>query len=101
MTDDARTDGEYDDRPRTHRYHHDGDGAITTTVAFAVADVDDVDPSRMEPLYSVVDPELLEALGRDDRQVSGDVMFDYRGHRVTVDSDGGIVVRAAAPGESP
>lgn len=92
--DGARTDGS-----RTHRLQHEGGGTIATTIVLAIAEIDGVDPTEMEPLYGSVEPELLEALCEDDRPISGDVMFTYRGHRVTVDSDGGILVRQTVNGD--
>lgn len=89
--DDSRTDGS-----RSRRVQYDGSGSIATTIVLAIAEIDDADPTEMEPLYGSVDPELLNSLVNDDRGISGDVMFTYRGYRVTVDSDGGIVVTPAS-----
>lgn len=96
MMDDGSTDGLQTEGPRTHRFQHQGDGLVATTVALAVAEVDDVDPTAMEPLYGAVDPGLLERLTDGGRQLTGDVMFTYRGYRVTVDSDGGVLLAPAA-----
>lgn len=85
MTDDTHPDLE------THRVQHHRQEPVTTTVVLAVAELDGVDPTAMEPLYEAVDPALLEALDGGG-PVSADVTFDYRGYRVTVDSDGGVAV---------
>lgn len=92
--DDVRTDGS-----RTRKIRYEGDGSIATTIVLEIAGMEGTDPTEMEPLYGAVDPELLEALCADDRQVSGDVMFTYRGHRVTVVSDGGILIRREENGD--
>lgn len=89
--DDARTDGS-----PGRRLQHEGPGSVATTVVLAIADLDDIDPTEMAPLYESVDPELLEALLDDERRVSGDVMFTHCGYRVTVDACGEILVTAAS-----
>lgn len=96
---DNPVDGARADGSRARRFRHDGDGSIATTIVLAVAELDDADPTEMEPLYGSVDPDLLNALTTDDRPVSGDVMFTYRGYRVTVDSDGGILITRPADGD--
>lgn len=95
MIDDTRPDG--DRRTGTFRFQHDGEGSISTSVVLAIAELDGVDPTEMELLYAAVDPDLLDAVHRSDRPDAADVAFDYRGYRVTVDSDGGIVVRGCRP----
>lgn len=100
MIDEGSVDAARADGYRTRRLRHEGSGSVATTIVLAIAEIDGVDPTEMEPLYGAVDPELLEALCDDDRQMSGDVMFTYRGHRVTVDTDGTIVVAPAAGRDS-
>lgn len=87
------TDLRYDRETETLRVHPDEANDVRTAIVLAVAEIEDRDPLDMTPLYHAVSPDLLEQLATSDHRVSGDMMFDYYGHRVLVDSDGGIVVR--------
>lgn len=87
------TDLRYDRETETLRVHPDGASDVRTAIVLAVAEIEDLDPLEMTPLYHAVSPDLLERMATSDRRVSGDLMFDYYGHRVVVDSDGGVVVR--------
>lgn len=99
--DETAVDGAHADGSLTRRFQHDGPGSVATTLVLAIAEIDGVDPTEMEPIYHSVDPDLLDALCGSDRQMTGDVMFTYRGYRVTVDSHGGIVVERAAEQDRP
>lgn len=94
MVDGSGEGGRSDER--THRFQYDGEGSITSTIVLAIADLDGVDSAEMEPLYSAVDPGLLDAIEQADGSVSADVMFTYRGYRVTFDSDDNIVISPSA-----
>lgn len=98
MIDDTSADAARADESRTRRLKHEASGSITTTIVIAIAEMEGVDPTEMEPLYGSVDPALLEAVCSDEGQVTGDVVFTYRGYRVTVDSDGGTLIRPATTG---
>jgi hypothetical protein len=88
MMDDAST--ESNQPTRTHRFRHGDEESVTASVALAVAEVDGVDPTEMEPLYTTVDPALLDALDATGYANTADVTFNYHGYRVRVDSDGDI-----------
>ena len=74
-------------------------GSLSQAVVEAVAqredvDVTEIEPPEYEPLYTVVDPEALDALfssttGGATRPV-GSVTFTYAGYDVRVHSDGEI-----------
>ena len=74
-------------------------GSVSQAVVEAIAqreevDVTEIEPPEYEPLYSVVDPEALDALfssttGGSSRPM-GAVSFTYAGYDVTVHSDGEI-----------
>lgn len=89
------TELRYDRENNTLRIHPGETSDVRTAVVFAVAEIEGLDPLEMKPLYDAVSPDLLEDVATADRRVSGDVMFNYYGHRVIVDSDGGVVVRIA------
>lgn len=93
MIDDTGSPGSGD---RIHRVEHDGDGSFAGAVALAVADLDGIEVTEMEPLYGAVDPSLLDAVERASDDVSARVTFTYRGYRITVDSGGTIEVSPAA-----
>lgn len=64
------------------------------TVLDAVAAVERTDPNDLTPpLYSVVDPEALDAFVESLNGRAGRVEFVYRGHLVTVGGSGVISVR--------
>lgn len=96
MIDETPLDRAWTDGSRVRRLRHEGPGSVATTIVRAIADLDGVDPTEMDPLYGSVDPDLLQALLDDDRRVTGDVMFTYRGYRVTVGTDGDIVITEAS-----
>ena len=74
-------------------------GSVSQAVVEAIAqreevDVTEIEPPEYEPLYTVVDPEALDALfssttGGASRPM-GAVSFVYAGYNVTVHSDGEI-----------
>lgn len=66
--------------------------AVIETVAVA----SDREPTRLPPLYGVIDPDALDALRGPESSVRGagtvQLTFPYAGHEVTVRSDGEVVV---------
>lgn len=75
------------------------DGSVSHAVVEAVADregvdVTDLEPPAFEPLYTVVDPDALDAVFAPThdgkRRTSGSVTFEYEGYTVTVNSDGTV-----------
>jgi hypothetical protein len=84
----------------TFRYEIDANERPSEAVVLAVAAVDNCDPLELTPpLYHVVDPDALDALFApiaDPRARSnGHVVFDYRGHEITIRSDRQIEVRTS------
>jgi len=67
--------------------------AIIETVAEAV----DGEPTTIDPLYEYVDPDALDVVVRSKSIRAGGepttVSFDFADQRVTVHSDGRVVVR--------
>jgi len=62
-----------------------------------ISDLEGVDPVELSPpLYSVIDPEALDALfhsaSDDTPQTSGHVQFVYRGYEIRVQNDGEIAI---------
>ncbi|WP_135830284.1 HalOD1 output domain-containing protein [Halorussus halobius] len=82
--------------------------SLSEGVIAAVAAASDTDPLSLvradegdfEPLYSVIDPDALDAIfhGSDSgsRASDGRVTFTYHGHEVQVDGDGRITVARTA-----
>lgn len=73
--------------------------SVSQAVVEAVSEREGVDltefePPEFDPLYTVVDPEALDALfapthGGEER-TDGSVTFEYEGYTVTVHSDGRV-----------
>lgn len=80
------------------RTHHNWDetGGISATIIDAVAAIVGREPTSLQPLYEVVDPDalddLLRSLHRTEMDGGGSVNFSYNGCEVTVDADGTITV---------
>lgn len=72
---------------------------VSTKVAVAVAEVKDVEPTELPPLYRRIDPEALDRLfqprGAARPPVEGHVAFTLAGCDVVVDSDGQVTVTPA------
>ena len=82
-----------------YRAEHDFDGSasLTTTVVHALADCMNVDVTDGSlSLYDSVDPDALDALFRPrydgNSRSGGTVAFSVADHRVTVRSDGEILI---------
>lgn len=76
----------------THHVHYDP-GAATSpseTLVIAVADIADVDPLSLKPLYESVDPHALDNLVDSDELsgVGGQLTFAFGGYDVTVRASG-------------
>ncbi|WP_418281497.1 HalOD1 output domain-containing protein [Halorubrum sp. DTA98] len=74
----------------------------STAVVGAVATVAGNDPLDIEPLYSTVDPDALDALFDRRKPVVGDLhtRFTLDGYDVTLSSYGSVVVRPPNTDES-
>lgn len=81
-------------------YDRDGPDDLTTVVVETVAAAEGVDMTaiRSPPLFEVVDTSAIEAgffgpeTSGENRDSVGRVDFEYRGFRVTVRSDGWVLV---------
>ncbi|MFB6107604.1 MAG: HalOD1 output domain-containing protein [Haloplanus sp.] len=103
MTDENApdVDGETQWHVVTQRaYDRESPDDLTTIIIGAVADAEGVEMTTIrEPaLYEVVDTSAIEdsffgpRVGGERRDSGGSVHFVYRGHRVTVRSDGWVQV---------
>ena len=81
----ASTDGTRptDASVETYRARFGADRCPSTAVVEVVASLADEEPTRLDPLFSVVDPDALDAVARSPE---GDVTvsFTYAGYDVTV-----------------
>lgn len=59
---------------------------ITETILSEVADEEGVDPLELEPLYTSVDPEALQALWEPPSDVNR-VEFEYAGYEVIIEDE--------------
>ncbi|MFW6385183.1 MAG: HalOD1 output domain-containing protein [Halodesulfurarchaeum sp.] len=82
--------------PVTDTFHaqHDSqrDDSIVATVVETVATATGDPPDDLRAMYSVLDPDALEAILATDGESHVEVEFLYEGRSVTVTSDGDVVV---------
>lgn len=81
--------------PATESFHARFDaefGDPVVAVVCAAAAATNRDPTAMPPLYATIDPEALTALVASVRETHTRIAFPYEGCRVTVSSDGTVVV---------
>ncbi|MFC5135063.1 MULTISPECIES: HalOD1 output domain-containing protein [Haloferacaceae] len=67
------------------------DTSVCVAIVEAVSTVTGTEPTRLDPLYGVVDTDALERLvesGGTDTEIT----FSFEGCRITVFGDGGVVV---------
>lgn len=100
----ASTHVEFDETHGIYRTEFDfHTRPATEAVIDAIATASGSDPLELTPLYSVVDPDALEALFTptvaSSSQIEGSVTFTLDGHHVTVHSYGIITVESADEGE--
>lgn len=68
-------------------------GSVSERVVKAVATFYEVESTDLDPLYSVIDPDALDALftsSRAGRRLTGVVTFQYENVTVSVNGDGTI-----------
>ena len=84
----------YDPAKRTHHHRHDwqDSDSVCLAVVETVSTVTGTDPNSMEPLYSVLDADALEAFLSSARSGTVHVSFTFEGCSVTVASDGTVDV---------
>ena len=80
------------------------DTPASTAVVETVAVACDCEPTELDPLYEVVDPDALDAVVRssgDGPVVGGTtVTFEVADRSVTIDDGGAVVVRPAGSGSN-
>jgi hypothetical protein len=82
--------------------HWTGARPISAEVVAAVAEGSGRETSDVQPLYTVLDPDALDALFDYGQTPAWEGQFSFRldGYRVTVDHTGEIVVEEPAEGAS-
>ncbi|WP_435092746.1 HalOD1 output domain-containing protein [Halorubrum sp. N11] len=68
-------------------------GSVSVRVVEAVSTFYEVETTDLDPLYSVIEPDALDALfasSRTDRSQKGEITFQYENVVVSVDADGTI-----------
>ncbi|MFC6767787.1 HalOD1 output domain-containing protein [Natrinema soli] len=75
------------------------DTSLSMTVIDLVAEADDADPLDLDPLYDVIDPDMLDSL--PDADGFSGLEFVYQGYIVSVtDGNDGVEVTLAETGVS-
>lgn len=89
---------EYNPETGTYHIYRTGDNPlpISDIVVRTLAAVTGREPTEIEPLYHVVDPEALDALFQGESDSASNridhISFPLEGHEVTVYADGEIVI---------
>lgn len=73
---------------------------ISIEIVERVADREGVDPTDLEPLYDVVDPEALETLVDGACDGTIEVEFSYYGYEIVVDGNGTVSIDDEPPSET-
>ncbi|MDS0281204.1 HalOD1 output domain-containing protein [Haloarcula onubensis] len=70
------------------------DGSLSTTVVEAVAAAKGLDPLDLSPLYRVLDPDVIDAIGETTTVPAPglELAFSWEGCRVCVRADGEVAV---------
>lgn len=93
MTDTPATDGgtdfESSGRRRQRVYDRGREEAPSEAVVHAVADLTGTDPLDLEPLYHVIDPDVLDGVFLRDPEgvVEAEITIEYNECTVTVTPD--------------
>lgn len=71
------------------------DGPLSDTVISAVTEATGIDPLDLPPLYRVVDPDMLDRVGRSQAATPSalEIRFRWAGSHVSVRADGEVLVR--------
>ncbi|WP_049914358.1 HalOD1 output domain-containing protein [Haloterrigena salina] len=64
----------------------EADEDLSMAVIELVADASGIDPIELDPLYNVIDPEVIDTLSSSSGFSS--LEFEYAGHTVVVDGTG-------------
>jgi len=88
---------QYDSSRELYRASFDSDAEpVSDVVVRTVAAVTGESVEDLEPIDTVVDPIIFDALVRRRRRHI-ELSFTYHGHKIIVDSDGEIIVLALSP----
>lgn len=80
------------DQPPDFTYELDPDESVAEGVIEATTEVTNHETTSLDPLYSVIDPDALNALFRPGHSGSPQVTFQYNGCEIQVTSDRNIVI---------
>lgn len=82
------------EQPSEFTFELDPDETVTDGVIEAVSEVSNHEATSLDPLYSVIDPDALDALFDPGYSGNPQVAFRYNGCEVRVISDRKIVIRS-------
>jgi hypothetical protein len=82
--------------------HGPGDPTMSTRIVAAVAEATDCDPGEVQPLYTVLDPDVVDALFEYGQSPGweGQLTVTLDGYRVTVTERGEVSVEPPAGTET-
>lgn len=81
------------EQPTELTYELDPDETVTEGIIKATAAAYNLEPTSLDPLYSALDPDALDALFNPGHSGNPKVEFQYNGCDVHVTSDRKIVIR--------
>lgn len=81
------------EQPSEFTYELDPDESVTDGVIEAVAAAANQEPTSLDPLYSILDPDALDTLFKPEYSANPQVTFQYNGCLVQVISDEKIEIR--------
>lgn len=87
------------EQPSEFTYELDPDQPVSEGVIEATSAVSNHEPTSLDPLYSVIDPDALDALFEPGNSGSPTVEFQYNECEVQVISDRKIVIRTTVTEE--
>lgn len=76
-----------------YTYQLDPDQSVAVGVVEAFSEVYDVEPTSLDPLISVLDPDALDNLFKPGTSSNPEVEFQYNGCEIQVNSDRNVLVR--------
>lgn len=93
----SRPDGQVPSVTERPAYRIRESETVTEAVVRAVCAETGSDPTRLDPLYSVIDPEALNALfsdrdGGGSQRAHASVAFDYCGRQIVISASGTVRV---------
>jgi hypothetical protein len=73
-------------------FHLDESDDPIVAIVEAVAALEGVDTTDLQPLYDAIDPDVIDTVARSDDDADRQARFEYCGYEITVRADGSVLV---------